>query len=82
MADTYRGMTDRGVRLLLIYSAEDRRWEDRHRMVFGDYDPRQSLGDNLEVAVIQEASHTFTLLSAQDRLVEVIENWIRQKGWA
>jgi pimeloyl-ACP methyl ester carboxylesterase len=69
-----RSLTERGVALLLIYSERDFGL-DYLRLILKDELPRwMSLG-SLKMEIIPQASHTFTLLRHQERVIQVLTSW-------
>ena len=81
VASDYRVIAELGVRLLIVYSGRDRSWVDRHNMIFGYQGKEIGSPEALEVQIVQDADHTFTLLNTQDQLVELLQDWIHKKGW-
>jgi hypothetical protein len=67
-----REFTRRGMRLLILYSA-DRDYS--YRRHFEDTFPTVR-SDHVQVAYFPDANHTFTLRANQDLLVGTIDRWI------
>lgn len=67
-----RQLTERGVRLLLLYTPDRDYSYPRH---FADTFPRVR-SDRVDVAYFSDSDHTFTLRSNQDLLVRTIDRWI------
>ena len=76
VAGELRGLTDRGVDLLFIYSAGQ---EDlyNYRRQFEDTFPWLRSNEQVRVEFFGGADHTFTLLRYQDVLISVIEDFAR-----
>lgn len=68
-------LTEKGVRLLWIHSADDRSIGFRDA-VLGRRRARLEASGVLKCVVVSDADHTFTLLPNQERLAEAIRDWI------
>ena len=71
----------RDVRILHVY-AEGDEWLDYFQMLVGDAAAAWPSDGPLRVEVIERADHTFTLLWAQQRLMERVSDWLRQQGFS
>lgn len=69
-----RSLSERGVRLLHIYSEGDEGLDYLH-VILGDKLKEWRADAKLSMEVIQGANHTFTLLWSQECLLETISNW-------
>lgn len=67
-----RELTERGVRLLLLYTPDRDYSYPRH---FADTFPRVC-SDRVDVAFFSDSDHTFTLRANQDLLVRSIDRWM------
>jgi len=67
-----RQLTERGVRLLLLYTPDRDYSYPRH---FADTFPRVR-SDRVDVAYFPDSDHTFTLRANQDLLVRTIDRWM------
>ena len=67
-------LVQRGVQLLLVY-AENDAGLDSLQIVFGDHLEQFRSTESVDLAVISESDHTFTLLQNQHHLFEVIDKW-------
>jgi pimeloyl-ACP methyl ester carboxylesterase len=73
-----RSLSERGVRLLHIYSEGDEGLDYLHVILGGQLQEWRSDG-RLDMEVIQGANHTFTLLWSQDHLVKVVQDWAQRE---
>ena len=74
-ASELHALTERGVRLLFVYSARDPGL-DYFRVVL-DHEMRTFItGGTLRVEIIPQADHLFTLLWHQECLLHSIHNWV------
>jgi len=69
-----RLLTERGVRLLQVYSEGDEALDYMH-VVLGDKMQEWRANGMLTMEVIRGANHTFTLLWSQEYLLKVICEW-------
>lgn len=76
IAANLRLLSERGVRLLLVYSEGDPDLDYLH-VVLGDEMHELSSCGQLRIEVIPQADHTFTLLQNQQHLLTVVHNWAR-----
>jgi len=74
VSENLRSLSERGVRLLHIYSEGDEGLDYLH-VILGDKLKEWRSGGELSMEVIQGANHTFTLLWSQECLLETISNW-------
>ena len=81
VAREYQQIIAGGAELLVVYSGQDRRWEQRHRMVFGDFNPNRAEANGLVIKVLEDANHTFTSIRCQQELIQLIQDWVRQRVW-
>jgi alpha-beta hydrolase superfamily lysophospholipase len=72
-----RSVVDRGARVLHVYSEGDEGL-DYLQAVFGHRLAAWRAEGLLEMEVIRGADHTFTLLWSQERLLEVVRDWIQE----
>lgn len=70
----FRLLTERGVRLLLVYSEGDPGL-DYFQMILGDEIHDLDSNGKLNVEIMQRVDHTLTSLSSQEHLLEVVGNW-------
>jgi len=68
-------LTGRGVRLLFVYSARDPGL-DYFRVMLGNTLRTLSTEGKVQVEIIPEADHTFTLLRNQDALLHAMRTWV------
>jgi len=76
VAQDMRLLTERGVRLLQVYSEGDEALDYMH-VVLGDKMQEWRANGMLTMEVIRGANHTFTLLWSQEYLLEVICEWVQ-----
>lgn len=69
-----RGLLERGVRVLAVYSAGDPGW-DYLGFALGDRVGREGAGANLSVVTVPGADHTFTPFESRERLLKLIDDW-------
>ena len=68
-------MTEHGARLLIVHSEADEGLDYLH-LVLGDNTNALNENEKLQLEIIKEANHTFTVLWSQEHLLSVIRNWI------
>jgi len=73
-ATDLRLLTERDVRLLLVYSEWDPGLDYLH-VILGDKIHELSLDGKLKVEIIPQADHIFTPLWSQEHLLKVVQNW-------
>lgn len=69
-------LTHRGVNILMVYSEGDstlRVFKKVHEPRIRDLGPKE----RLRVEIVRDADHTFTLLSNQEHLISLIDDWAR-----
>ncbi len=71
-------MTERGISLLLVYSARDRGLQYFEIMNGGAIDALVESG-KLRVEMMQGADHTSTPLRSQAQLLDLIAGWTRDR---
>jgi pimeloyl-ACP methyl ester carboxylesterase len=72
-------LTERGVRLLFVYSTRDSDLGlDYFRVVLGNEIRALIKGGKLHVEIIPQADHLFTLLRHQERLLQAICIWLKR----
>jgi pimeloyl-ACP methyl ester carboxylesterase len=71
-----RLLAERDVRLLFVYS-EGNSGLDYIRAAFGSELDRLLAANKLTLEVIPQSDHLFTLLDSQQRVLEVLQGWIR-----
>jgi hypothetical protein len=74
-----RGLSDRGIRLLHVYSEGDESL-DYPSLVLGDEMKRLKESRQLRMEIIAGTNHSFTLRWSQDHLLKVILDWVRPMG--
>ena len=74
VAADVRLLTERGVRLLHVYSEGDEGLDYLH-VILGDEMQKWSVCEPLRAELIHGANHTFTLLWSQEHLLKVVHNW-------
>jgi pimeloyl-ACP methyl ester carboxylesterase len=72
-----RRLSERGVRLLHVYSEGDEGL-DYFQMMAPERLPSGSTSGLLETEIIRGANHTFTLRWSQERLLDVIQCWAQE----
>ncbi len=70
----FRLLTERGVRLLLVYSEGDPGL-DFFQMILGDEIHDLNSNGKLNVEIMERVDHTVTPLSRQEHLLELVGNW-------
>lgn len=75
-AEQLRGLSERGVRLLLIYN-EGADILDYLYVTLGDIIRELSASGKLHVEIVPQATHTFMLLRHQEHLLNLVCNWAR-----
>jgi pimeloyl-ACP methyl ester carboxylesterase len=70
-----RSLSERGVRLLHIYSEGDEGLDYLHVILGGKLKEWRSDG-RFHIETIQGANHTFTLLWSQEHLMKVVQSWM------
>ena len=75
---TLRSLSERGVRLLHIYSEGDEGLDYLH-VILGDKLKGWRSDARLSMEVIQGANHTFTLLWSQEYFLNVIRDWAHRE---
>jgi hypothetical protein len=76
--DELAALSKRGVRLLHVCSEGDAALDYLH-VVLGKERLRQlQTGGQMEVVVMHGANHTFTLLWSQERLLQVVRQWVQE----
>jgi len=73
-ATDLRLLTERDVRLLLVYSEWDPGLDYLH-VILGDKIHELSLDGKLKVEIIPQADHIFTPLWSQEHLLRAVQNW-------
>jgi pimeloyl-ACP methyl ester carboxylesterase len=73
-----RSLSERGVRLLHIYSEGDEGLDYLH-VILGDKLKEWRSDGRLSMEVIQGANHTFTLLWSQEHFLNVIQDWAQKE---
>jgi pimeloyl-ACP methyl ester carboxylesterase len=73
-----RSLSERGVRLLHIYSEGDEGLDYLH-VILGDKLKEWRSDGRLSMEVIQGANHTFTLLWSQEHFLNVIQGWAHKE---
>ena len=73
-----RSLSERGVRLLHIYSEGDEGLDYLH-VILGDKLKEWRSDGRLSMEVIQGANHTFTLLWSQEHFLNVIQDWAHKE---
>jgi hypothetical protein len=79
-SDLY-ALTERGVRLLFVYSTRDSVGLDYFHVVLGNEIRALVTDGKLRVEIISQADHLFTLLWHQECLLHTIRNWVLSQSW-
>ncbi len=81
-ASDLHALTERGVRLLFVYSTRDSDLGlDYFRVVLGNETRTLVTGGKLRVEIIPQADHLFTLLWHQECLLHAMRNWVLSQNW-
>jgi len=72
-----RSLSERGVRLLHIYSEGDEGLDYLH-VILGDKLKAWRSDGRLDIETIQGANHTFTLLWSQEHLLKILQGWMQE----
>jgi dienelactone hydrolase len=73
--ENLRLLTDRGVRVLIVHSEGDEGW-DYLNMTLGKEVKHLNSWNGVSLKTVPGANHTFTLLSNQEALIQLIETWL------
>ncbi|MFQ6030196.1 MAG: hypothetical protein ACE5Q6_22205, partial [Dehalococcoidia bacterium] len=79
IAAAYQTLIDRGVRLMLVYSERERRAKDPHELIFSQLDDSVISQGKVEAITLQHADHTLNSLESQEQLIELIQDYLREK---
>jgi pimeloyl-ACP methyl ester carboxylesterase len=70
-------MAERGVKLLFIYNEGSSGLEYARMLLRPEFD-RLLAANKIQLAIIPETDHLFTLLTSQDHLLKLIQEWLQE----
>jgi pimeloyl-ACP methyl ester carboxylesterase len=76
--ENLRSLSERGIRLLHVYSEGDEGLDYLH-VILGDKLKEWRSGGRLSIEVIQGANHTLTLLWSQEHFLNLIQDWAHKE---
>jgi hypothetical protein len=78
LAAAFQGLLNRGVRLQVVYSEGDEGW-DYYQIFLRKHLRTLESHPDFSLRVIQGANHTFTLLSHQAEIIDILNRWLEER---
>jgi hypothetical protein len=74
----FQGLLDRGVRLQVVYSEGDEGW-DYYQVFLRKHLRALESHPDFSLRLVEGANHTFTLLSHQVQVIDILNGWLQER---